>query len=206
MVDHLTDMALASRVKLIAALIGKSKLGLDVVRERAQLVSTLCELIFVSLEISFDFVRRFLGFLKLFFVIYTLSYRLKLAQAQPEQAKNVESKFLWKIFILCVVYCSIFSPSHRSSSSLRENGRWVRRGWKFVYFSMLDNHLSSCENGKTFSFLFLCFGRRESEESTHVTVFRRRRSLTIFIDIFFLSFKVCNIGNDDVSESENVER
>lgn len=71
---------------------------------------------------------------------------------------------------------------------------------------MLDNHLSSCENGKTFSFLFLCFGRRESEESTHVTVFRRRRSLTIFIDIFFLSFKVCNIGNDDVSESENVER
>lgn len=67
MVDHLTDMALASRVKLIAALIGKSKLGLDVVRERAQLVSTLCELIFVSLEISFDFVRRFRGFLKLLF-------------------------------------------------------------------------------------------------------------------------------------------
>lgn len=39
MVDHLTDMALACRVKLIAAPIGKSKLGLDVVRASSACVN-----------------------------------------------------------------------------------------------------------------------------------------------------------------------
>lgn len=104
---------------------------------------------------------------------------------------------------MCCILYDILTESSFVFVIARERALSTREGGNLFIFLCLTTIYHRVKMGKLSAFFFRCFGRSESEESTHVTVFR---SLTIFIDIFFLSFKVSNIGNDDVSESENVER